>query len=278
MENGECIKISKVYLVAKLYLVRYYFHIGFNGANYSGWQRHSGVETVQQLIESALLRIFKTPVNIIGCGRTDAGVHAAQFFFHADLQSGCDFDLLFRLNKVLPSDIAVFDIIKMEGLPHSRFDAIQRRYDYFIHTYKNPFLNGLSTLHLVNNLDLNKMNRAANLLPQYTDYAAFCKSPDKNEHTICYVSSAKFFVNNAGDRFRFQISSNRFLARMIRILIGKLLKISENKLSIDEFESRLIHKQSFSQLEPAHPQGLYLSKVTYPYLDLSVKPSFLLDW
>lgn len=258
--------------------MRYYFHIGFNGANYSGWQKHAGVITVQQLIENAFLRIFKIPVSVVGCGRTDAGVHASQFFFHADLHQGWDFDLLFRLNKVLPADIAVFDIIEMQGLPHSRFDAIQRCYDYFIHTYKNPFLNGLSTFHPVKELDLEKMNQAAKLLPLYSDYAAFCKSPDKNEHTICHVSSAKFYVSKSGDRFHFQISSNRFLGRMIRILMGKLLKIGEGKLSIEEFESYLLNKQATLQLEPAHPQGLYLSKVTYPYLDLKPKPDFLLEW
>ena len=258
--------------------MRYFFHIGYNGANYCGWQKHANVITVQQLIEAALSQIFKTPVKINGSGRTDAGVHASQFFFHADFKEEWNFDLKFRINKVLPPDIAIFDIIPMVGLPHARFDAIQRQYDYFIHTYKDPFLHGFSSLYPGKELDLEKMNRAAEILPLYNDYAAFCKSPDKNDHTICHVSSAQFYANSSGDRFRFQISSNRFLGRMIRILMGKFLKIGEGSLSLDEFESYLIHKKTPLRLEPAYPQGLYLSKVTYPYLDLKAKPDFLLKW
>lgn len=258
--------------------MRYFFHIGYNGANYCGWQKHARVITVQQLVETALTQIFKTPVNVVGCGRTDAGVHASQFFFHADFKENWGFDLKFRLNKVLPPDIAVFDIIAMEGLPHARFDAIQRRYDYFIHTYKDPFLNGLSSFYPEKEWDVKKINQAAKILTLYTDYAAFCKSPNKNEHTICHVSSAQFYANDKGDRFRFQISSNRFLGRMIRIIMGKLLKIGEGSLSVDEFESYLVTKKTPLRLEPAYPQGLYLSKVTYSYLDLKTKPDFLLRW
>ncbi|MEJ6979385.1 tRNA pseudouridine(38-40) synthase TruA [Pedobacter sp. P351] len=258
--------------------MRYFFHIGYNGANYCGWQKHASVVTVQQVIETALSQIVKFPVKINGCGRTDAGVHASQFFFHTDFKEEWNFDLKFRLNKILPPDIAVFDIVTMEGLPHARFDAIQRQYDYLIHTYKDPFLNGFSSLYLDKHLDMDKMNLAARILPLYSDYAAFCKSPAKNEHTICHVSSATFYANSSGDRFRFQISSNRFLGRMIRILMGKLLKIGSGNLSVDEFENYLITKRTPLRLEPAHPQGLYLSKVTYPYLDLKPKPDFLIKW
>src|ERR1700712_5281160 len=127
--------------------MRYFFHIGYHGTNYSGWQKHAGAVTVQQVLETALSQVLKTPVEINGCGRTDAHVHAAQFFFHMDVENIGDFDLVFRLNKVLPDDIAVFDIIAMEGLPHARFDAIQRSYDYFIHNYKDPFLGRFSSMY-----------------------------------------------------------------------------------------------------------------------------------
>lgn len=257
---------------------RFFFHIGYNGSAYSGWQKHAGVFTVQQSIENALSKLFKTTVEVIGCGRTDAQVHAAQFFFHADLVHQQDFDLKFRLNKVLPADIAVFDIIAMDGLPHARFDAVQRKYDYLIHTHKDPFLTGLSSLYLGDELDIKKINQAASLLPLYNDYAAFCKSPAKNEHTICHVSAAEITANANNDRFRFEISSNRFLSRMIRIIMGKLLKVGVGQLSVDEFESYLITKKTPAKLEPAHPQGLFLSKVTYPYMDLQAKSNFLPNW
>ena len=105
--------------------MRYFVHIGYHGTQYSGWQIHPGVLNVQEVLQTSLSQILKTPVNIFGCGRTDAQVHASQFFFHMDVDKEWKFDLLFRLNKLLPNDIAIFDIIPMEGLPHARFFAIQ---------------------------------------------------------------------------------------------------------------------------------------------------------
>ena len=254
--------------------MRYFVHIGYNGLQYNGWQRQPGVMNVQGVIEKALSQIFKRPVAINGCGRTDAQVHASQFFFHMDLENEWDFDLIFRLNKLLPLNIAVYDIIPMEGLPHARFDAVQRSYDYFLHTYKDPFLNGLSSFYLLEGLKWDEMKAAVNLLPQYKDYRAFCTHPDKYEHTLCFVRSASLMVDEKGEKMRFQISSNRFLGKMIRIIMGQLLKIGLGTLSVDEFESHLISKKTPALITPAHPQGLYLSKVTYPYLNLPPRTDF----
>ncbi|GAA3994219.1 tRNA pseudouridine synthase A [Mucilaginibacter dorajii] len=254
--------------------MRYFFHIGYHGTKYNGWQKHAGVISVQDVFETALTKLLHIPIAINGCGRTDAQVHASQFFFHADIEQEWDFDLFFRLNKVLPDDIAVFDIIPMQGLPHARFDAVQRAYDYFIHTYKDPFLNGFSSLYPERNLNIDEMKRATALLPLYNDYRAFCKMPDRIDHTICNVSSASLLIDKTGDRLQFQISANRFLSKMIRIIVGKLLEIGRGEMSVDEFESYLISKETPKTIIPAYPQGLYLSKVTYPYLDLPMRGSF----
>ncbi len=254
--------------------MRYFVHIGYKGTNYFGWQRQPDKLSVQEILESSLSRIFKQNMTIFGCGRTDAGVHASQYFFHMDIEKNWNFDLFFRLNRILPDDIALYDIIPMEGQPHARFDAIQRVYDFFIHTYKEPFLSDRSSLYPRNGFDLNAMKKAVNLLPLYEDYRAFCKSPDKNEHTICHVSAASLYTNSRGDRIRFRISSNRFLGRMVRILSRKLIEIGDGTLSVDEFESHLISKNIPAKILPAHPQGLFLSKVTYPYLDLVPKAEF----
>ena len=254
--------------------MRYFFHIAYNGHIYSGWQRQPKVNSVQEVIETKLSQIFKTPLTINGCGRTDSGVHASQFFFHTDIEQEWDFDLKFRLNKVLPNNIAVFDIIKMDGKPHARFDAVQRKYDYFIHTYKDPFLSQLSSYYDFQNLKLDEMKRAISLLPKYKDYRAFCTTPDKNEHTICNVMDAQLFITPNGDQIRFHIASNRFLGKMIRIITGKLLKIGQGNMSFDEFENALITLEIPKLLEIAHPTGLYLSKVTYPYLNLPLRTEF----
>lgn len=254
--------------------MRYFFHIGYHGTRYSGWQKHAGVISVQDVLEKALSQILKFPVAVVGCGRTDAHVHASQFFFHIDIEKEWDFDLFFRLNKLLPDDIAVFDIIPMQGLPHARFDAVQRGYDYFIHTYKDPFLSGFSSLYLERDLNINVMKKAITLLPLYNDYRAFCKMPDRIDHTICNITSAALYVDSNGDRLRFSISANRFLSKMIRIIMGKLLEIGRGDMSVDEFEHYLISKETQKTIIPAYPQGLYLSKVTYPYLDLPCRSTF----
>ena len=225
-------------------------------------------------MEKTLTKVLKEPVSIMGCGRTDAQVNASQFFFHVDIMKAWDYDLLFRINKTLPDDISVFEIIPVEDNQHARFDAIQRTYDYFIHTYKDPFLSTASSLYLERNLDLSKMKEAVRLLPKYHDYRALCKTPSIYRTTICKVTSASLFSDASGDRLRFQITADRFLGRMIRIIMGKLLMIGKGELSAAEFESYLITKKTPETFEPAYPQGLYLSKVTYPYLDIAPRAEF----
>lgn len=210
----------------------------------------------------------------MGCGRTDAQVHASQFFFHFDIERELEIDLLFRLNNSLPHDIIVYDVIPIEGLPHARFDAIQWSYDYYIHIQKDPYLVGLSSFYPLANPDLNKMKEAIGLLTQYDDYRCFCKSPLKYDHTICKVSEAQLFSDNDQKMLRFHISSNRFLAGMIRIIVGKLLEIANNELTVAEFEQYLITKVTPKIIVPVYAQGLYLSKVTYPYLDLKPRAIF----
>lgn len=255
--------------------MRYFFHIAYRGASYHGWQRNAKALSVQQLMEEKISQVLKTPSFVNGCGRTDAQVNASQYFFHVDFEAELNENFFFRLNRILPDDIAVFDIIRMDGLPHARFDAIQRRYDYFIHTYKDPFLGACSSQFLDLDLDFDKLKQATSLLTAYNDYRPFCTSPDKNTHTICHVSEAKWLIKSDGKQLRFQISSNRFLSKMIRIVVGQLIKVGEGKLSVDAFENYLINKETPKILNLAPPRGLYLSKVTYPYLDLVPKTEFM---
>lgn len=248
--------------------MRYFFHIGYNGFNYQGWQRQPQITSVQATLETLLSKILKTDISIIGCGRTDARVHASQFFFHVDIEEVWEYDLLFRLNKNLPPDIAVFDIIPMEGLPHARFDAVSRTYNYFIHTYKDPYLSTLSSMYLAKHLNLDEMKRAVSLLPKYDDYKPFCRKPAVHRTTICTVTSANLYRDKNADSIRFEISANRFLSGMIRIIVQKLLLIGKGELSVDEFESYLISKQAPDVTRGAYPQGLYLSQVKYPFLEI----------
>jgi tRNA pseudouridine38-40 synthase len=246
--------------------LRYFFHTGFHGHLYRGWQRQANAGSVQQVIETTLSNILKEPITAMGCGRTDAQVHASQYFFHIDVKNKREYDLFFRVNKMLPDDIAIFEIIPVKDEQHARFDAMQRRYDYFIHTYKDPFLNSMSTWYPEKNLDLENMKKAVSLLTQYQDYRAFCKSPNLYPHTICKVSSAILFADSKGDRLRFQISADRFLGRMVRLIVGKLIQIGKRELST---------KVTPKILDVAYPQGLFLSKVTYPYLEIQPRTTFM---
>ena len=273
---------------------RYFFHIGYNGFNYHGWQRQNpgpkgrntkgntnffpsplGVgDTIQQVLEENLSKVLKEPVTVSGCGRTDAQVHASQYFFHLDTKQTWDFDFAFRLNKMLPADIAVFDIIPVADNSHAQYDAKQRTYDYFIHTYKDPFLTQVSSFYQEKNLNLDKMKEAVALLTHYKDYHAFCKSPDQYKHTLCTISSAKLFSDTNRDKIRFQVSSDRFLHGMIRAIVAKLIKVGKSEISVHDFDSYLIKKEAQSNLEFAYPQGLYLSKVIYPFLDIPPRTDF----
>lgn len=181
---------------------------------------------------------------------------------------------MFRLNKNLPDDIAVFDIIAMDGMPHARLDAIQRKYDYFIHTYKDPFLSNCSALYQERHFDLGAMKAATALLTRYNDYRYFYRTSSMPRTTICNVSYAQFFIDKTGDRLKFSIAANRFLSGMVRVIVHKLLEVGRKKISVEEFESFLRGTAVPKDVRSAYPQGLYLSKVTYPFLDIPQRSKF----
>lgn len=213
-------------------------------------------------------RILKAEIAINGCGRTDSHVHASQYFFHTDIDRDWDPEFTFRLNKNLPPDISVFDVIPVEGEPHARLDAIERTYNYFIHTYEDPFLSTTSALYAWKDLRLDAMNDAVKLLPSYNDYRSFCRKLSDQRTTICNITSANLYVDRNGDNIRFEISANRFVNSMIRMIVQRLIMIGRGEMSVDQFEDILKSSEPVDLFRIAHPQGLYLSKVKYPFLDL----------
>jgi tRNA pseudouridine38-40 synthase len=257
--------------------VRYFFHIGYDGFNYLGWQRlpQTKGKNVQEVIEVNLSKVLKTNLTIVGCGRTDTQVHADQFFFHVDIDQTWGFDLKTRLNLNLPKEIAVFDIFPVDDSSHARFSATERTYNYFIHTSKDPSLANISAYYEKENLDVDLMRKSASLLTNYEDYRALSKNIPDGRSTICKVKAANLYTDDSGGWFRFEISSNRFLNGMIRIIVQKLLLIGRHKLSLSEFEDYLISKQKPPINRLAFPQGLHLTKVTYPFMDIPTKSRLL---
>ncbi len=247
--------------------MKYFLHLAYKGTHYQGWQRQINALSIQAVLEDALGRMFKQKISLHACGRTDAGVHASQFFCHTKIEQAWDFDAVFRINKMLPDDIRVYEFIPVEATANAQLDVIARTYDYYIHTKDDPFLAELSTLYLMDNPALKEMQKAVELLTQYQDFRSFCKQPDLYPTTLCEVIFANLTVDATKNRLHFRITANRFLRAMIRMLVGHLIKIGQGEMSLTEFEALLKKPQLNTQPIFAYPQGLYLSKVTYPYLE-----------
>lgn len=219
---------------------------------------------MQEVMENCLSSALGQKLSSIGCGRTDAKVHASQFFFHFDLAKRFDFDLKYRLNKMLPDDIAVFNIYEVEGTPHAQFSATSRTYNYFIHTQKDPFLSELSALY-PNKFDLEKMARAVSIIPLYGDFKNTCRCPSRHSSTLCELSSANLFTLANGNMIRFEITANRFLQGMVRLLAQRLIDVGTGEITLEEFNLYLSNQMTTKKVKAAHPQGLYLTSVTYPF-------------
>ncbi len=249
--------------------MRYFIHLGFNGSSFSGWQRQNNtLNTIQEVVEKTLQQIFKKRVSTYGCGRTDAGVHASQYVVQIDLHEAPDFDLKFRLNKNLPESIAVFEVLEVNEDQHCRHDAVARTYDYFIHLNKNPLLFHSSSLYEDLILDYEKMKKAVSLIRETKDFKAMCKQPDLYDNTICLISNCELFVNQEEGRIRFTITSNRFLRGMIRICVYFLIEVGRGAMTLDEFNEILTLKKDVKEKWPAHPNGLFLSRIEYPNVTL----------
>ena len=250
--------------------MRYFIHLGFDGSSYSGWQRQKNTRnTVQEVVEQTLSRLFKKKVSAYGCGRTDAGVHASQYVIQIDLIEVPTFDLKFRMNKNLPDSIAVFEIIAVNENQHCRHDAEARTYDYFMHWNKNPVLFHYSSLYEDLTLDFGLMRKAAALILETRDFKQLCKQPDSYDNTLCQISNCELFVNEEEGRLRFTITSNRFLRGMVRICIFFLLEVGSGEMTLEEFKDILNQEKDLKEKWPAHPNGLFLSKVEYPFLKLN---------
>ena len=254
--------------------MRYFFHIAYNGRNFHGWQRQSNSTSVQQWLEDNLSKISNQQITCIGCGRTDAGVHASQYFFHIEIQKAWDFDIVYKLNKMLGNEVFIIEVIKMEDGIHAQYDAVERSYSYFIHRDKDPFLHDVSALYELLDEQIPIMEQALELLLKYQDYRYFCKQAELNDNTLCNITAVSFRKNHDLNKIRIDITSNRFLRRMVRLIVGNLVEIGKGKLDIKIFESYLKLETKPEFFHAAYPQGLYLSKVKYKLLDRDKNEAF----
>jgi tRNA pseudouridine38-40 synthase len=243
--------------------MRYFIEFSYKGTNYSGWQRQNNAVSVQQKLDEALTLILRETIESVGSSRTDTGVHAEQQYAHFDaLTAVKDCDLLtYRLNSLLPFDIAVHRVFQVKETAHSRFDATHRRYEYRIIRRKNPFL--INESHIFHKpLNIQKMNEAAALLLEYKNFESFSKIHTSVNNFLCDISEANWFEKEAV--LIFSIKSNRFLRGMVRALVGTLLEVGTGKKTIADFE-KIIQVQDRSKAGAQAPaEGLFLVEVGYP--------------
>ena len=253
--------------------------MAYLGTAYRGWQRQENTngKCVQQAVEDALLKMTKTQISFMGCGRTDAGVHAMQYFGHFDYANEWTYDPVERLNRILPKDISVYEIIPFENWVHSRYDAIQRSYEYHIHFEKNPFLSPVSAHYQTTGLDLDLLKIGVAHIQTLTDFRHLCLTPDKFVNTFCFMYQSQMVISKDGKQICFRFTANRFLRSMIRIIVSRLIALGEGVITLDEFKDVNRNNQSFLFRTMFFPEGLHLTRVVYPYLEREPKANFLLN-
>lgn len=240
---------------------RYLLHLSYNGTQYHGWQRQKNVISVQETLEKVLSILARKEIVINGCGRTDKGVHARAFYAHFDVE-GLPENTLYKMNKMLPKDIVIYSLESVNTNFHSRFGAKSRTYKYFFHVIEDPFLSEISSFYDIANLDFKQMQKSVELLIANEDFSCFCKVPEKHDSLICKISRASLLDLGNG-RFVFELSANRFLRGMIRIIMFDLLLIGQGNSSVEVFKSRLKGSPRKEAVQFAYPQGLFLEEVSY---------------
>ena len=241
--------------------MRYFLDIAYKGTNYHGWQIQQNAHSVQQELENALEKIFRRKIETSASGRTDTGVHAEQQIVHLDLSEEFTEHHLFRLNCILPKDIAVKDFFPVTDTAHARFDASSRAYEYRITKVKTPFLIG-TAYHMDRVLDIDKMNEAATLLLNHQDFESLSKVHTEVKNFLCDLYFARW--KEKGDLLIFEIEANRFLRGMVRTIVGSLLPIGLGKSSIEDFGKMIVSRDRRNAGPAAPAEGLFLTRIKYP--------------
>lgn len=243
-------------------MMRYKAVISYNGTRYAGWQRQPNAPTVQQEIEDKLELLFRVPVPIVGCGRTDAGVHARHYVFHTDLPSVPNFDIEHRLNRMLPRDIQLHSMTSVADDFHARFDARARTYRYYLGAYESPFYFETQAFYpLFDRLDANLLRDMADLIQAHTEFYPFCKTNHDAETVICQVMQSEWKFS--GETAVYTITANRFLRGMVRLIVGMSLRVAIGEVPIDEVRSALIDQRRLKKSYSAPAEGLFLEEIAY---------------
>jgi tRNA pseudouridine38-40 synthase len=250
---------------------RYFIDLAYKGTRYSGFQVQQNATTIQGEVEKAIKvllgsSILPSPsgegpgVRLTGSSRTDAGVHALQNFFHFDFEEKLNPEFIYKMNALLPTDIAIKKIHQMHPEAHARYDALSREYEYKIYKTKNPFLKDTAYYYPFK-IDLELIKEACAVVKDGTNFFAFSKTRTQVNNYTCLVSDSEWQTEN--DIQTYRIKANRFLRGMVRLLTASLLQIGRRNLTIEDFLSLLNATSKKCELS-VPPQGLFLKEVTYP--------------
>ena len=245
--------------------MRLLFSISYDGTTYAGWQRQPHDLTVQEVIEKALFTIIRIVTPITGCGRTDAGVHASEYYFHCDIKVVNLDKIVYQLNSVLPADIVIHNVRQVDDEFSARFNATKRSYEYFIHTAQDPFIRQYSFYYpQLETISIERLDEFCTFIAEQSEFVPFCKSNSGVNHYRCSIYDVKLIKLEDG-KYKFCIQANRYLRGMIRLMVGAMLNYGREKLTmaqlITAFEEQSLLSLSWSV--PGH--GLFLSEVLYDY-------------
>jgi len=259
-------------------LSRYFIKLSYKGTNFQGWQCQPGKTTIQGELNNALQLLLKEKVCLTGAGRTDSGVHAMNYIAHFDSESPemeNPINLVYKLNRFLSRSIIIHSIFLVDNESHSRFDAISRTYHYLVSTSKNPFLEEFS-LHFHQNLDIESMNQACEILIRHKDFTSFSKLHGNNKTTICDVREAEWRQINP-DLIVFRITADRFLRNMVRAIVGTMLKIGTHKIPAIKMEEIIEKKERSLAGSSVQAKGLFLTDIRYKNIELPENSYHLLN-
>ena len=242
--------------------MRFFITLSYDGTRYHGWQIQPNGDSVQQELQQALSTLLRQPVEVVGAGRTDTGVHAKIMVAHFDWEEPLDGkQLTYKLNKLLPSDIAVQEVRQVSEDMHARFSATSRTYHYYLHTYKDPFLQAYSW-QIPFALDFEKMNEAAKVLLEYKDFTSFSKVNTDTKTNLCDLKEA-FWEEVAPGQWRFTITANRFLRNMVRAIVGTLVEVGRGRISIEDVRQIIEAKDRCQAGESVPGKALFLVDIKY---------------
>lgn len=243
---------------------RYFISLAYKGTNYHGWQLQGKTPTIQLDINTALSTILRKQINVTGCGRTDTGVHANNFYAHFDYKYFSETELhnlVYKLNSFLSNDIVIFNIFNVNPDAHTRFDATSRTYQYFINKRKDPFKQDFS-YYLFGDINIELMNKGAELLLEYSDFTSFSKTNTQVKTNICKITKAEWVENR--EQLIFTISADRFLRNMVRAIVGTLIDLGLQKISLNNIKEIIESKNRSNAGFSVPAKGLFLTKVDYP--------------